>query len=81
MYVTTNIFMYSQFYFTLIYFVLRGDTFRPSYEALGSIRSHFENVPMLLLSATLSESLRCRTLDILHIDSEDIHEVFELPDR
>ena len=55
----------------------RGDKFRPAYRTVGRLRSIFDKIPLLMLTATLPETTALRVLDILHFTTKDICEVYD----
>ena len=70
-------------YISYTTFILRarGETFRPSFKALGRLRSQFENAPVLMLTATLTEEDRVRVFAALHLKAAHVQEVVTCPDR
>ena len=60
----------------------RGDKFRPSYHALGEIRTEFDLKPVLMTTATCPQNIKSRIVDLLHFaHSDEIHTIAVLPDR
>ncbi|CAG2186571.1 unnamed protein product [Mytilus edulis] len=56
-----------------------GDQFRPTFQRLGEMRSHFTEVPFLLLTATCTDAILKSITKKLHIDAPTIESIS--PDR
>ena len=69
-------------YFIIAYLIFfRGEEFRPSYSALGQLRSHHDDTPFLLLTATCSPKILNDITTILHLKSQDVNIIARNADR
>jgi superfamily II DNA helicase RecQ len=57
----------------------RGDKFRPTFVRLGELRSHFTDVPLLLLTATCTHPILQFVKDKLHMENLLVESIS--PDR
>jgi superfamily II DNA helicase RecQ len=57
----------------------RGTTFRKSYRQLRSLRAHYAHLPVLLLSATLTNEIVQDVKD--HLALDELKQVVVCPDR
>lgn len=53
-------------------FYFRGDTFRPTFARLGELRSHFPQVPFLLLTATCTKNILQHITSRIHLPNVKI---------
>lgn len=60
-------------------FYFRGDTFRPTFARLGELRSHFPQVPFLLLTATCTKNILQHITSRIHLPNVKIFSAS--PDR
>jgi len=57
----------------------RGESFRPAYSHIVELRSFFTSTPMLLLSATCTQSVRDKIVAKLQLNEVVIQ--WDVPDR
>ena len=62
-----------------ILFYWRGDTFRPTFARLGELRSHFPDVPFLMLTATCTPQVLKHVTSKIHLP--DLKQYTASPDR
>lgn len=60
---------------------LRGEQFRPAYQALGELRSHLDNTPFAMLTATCSEEIKMEMFRILYLREDEVTTISRIPDR
>ena len=61
--------------------VARGRNFRPGYLQVRKVRAWLQRVPVLMMSATLTESMLDDLLDIMQLDTIEVKMVAKLPNR